>query len=253
MSQRVNLVNDQIYHIYNRGVRKGDIFFDRLDYQRWEELLYWCLHYDYTYSTYKMRVKQTKIDRGNPQAILQEIDQTRRFKISPVEILAYVHMPNHFHLILKQLVDNGITSFMHRIATGYSKYVNEKHDFTGSCYQGPFKAVRVETDEQLIQLYRYIHLNPLASGLANKKELLSYNWSSFPYFIKGEKNKFLSKKHIFDYFNKIDDLFKFTLAPFDGESIELIEKSTIDDDFNWYQEKKKERKEKIKKIIEKSI
>lgn len=253
MSQRINLINDQIYHIFNRGVRKNNIFFDYSDYRRWEELLYWCLHYHYSYSTYKMQIRQMRTGEGNPREILQYLNQTKRFKIPPVEILAYVHMPNHFHLILKQLVDNGITGFMHRISTSYSKYINEKYDFSGSCYQGPFKAVRAETDEQLIQLYRYIHTNPLASGLVSKRDLLDYKWSSFPSFIKGYKNKILSKKYLFDYFSKIEEFSSFTLAPYEEENIELIENSTIDDDFSWYKETRKAKKEKIREIISKNI
>lgn len=253
MSRSILLINDQIYHIFNRGVRKSNLFFDEVDYRRWEELLYWCLHYDYPYSTYKMQLRQIRDDKVNPQTILQRLNQTKRFKIPPVEILAYVHMPNHFHLILKQLTNNGITSFMHRIATGYSKYINEKYDFSGSCYQGPFKAVRVESDEQLIQLYRYIHINPLASGLIKKGDLFDYRWSSFPSFIAKYNNKILSKKYLFDYFSKIEGISSFTLAPYKEEDVELIENSTIDDDFSWYKEKRKAKKEKLREILSKNI
>ena len=78
-----------------------------------------------------------------------------------VEILAFVLMPNHFHLILQQKVDSGITKFMHKLGTGYTMYFNEKYSRVGHLFQGRFKAVLVEKDHHFLYLPHYIHLNPL--------------------------------------------------------------------------------------------
>lgn len=254
MSQRTVLfVNDRIYHVYNRGVRKSDIFLNNSDYRRWEELLYWCLNYNYTYSMYITRLRQARASGKDPQQITAEIKQVKRFDQPPVEILAYVHMPNHFHFILKQITDNGITSFMHRIGTSYSKYFNERHQLSGSLYQGKFQAKRVNTDEQLIHLFRYVHINPLSAGLISKQKLTKYPWSSLPSFVNRQKNKICTKKYLLDYFDNPDKLIKFTLAPFEKNAVDEIEKITIDDDFDWYREKRIEKKSYIKKALRKSI
>jgi putative transposase len=202
---------------------------------------------------YITRLRQAQASGKDPQQIIAEINRTKRFDQSAIEILAYVHMPNHFHFILKQITDNGITNFMHRIGTGYSKYFNERHQISGSLYQGKFQAKRVSTDEQLIHLFRYIHLNPLSAGLIRKQKLIEYPWSSLLSFVNRQKSKILTKKYLLDYFDNPDKLIEFTLAPFEENAIDEIEKITIDDDFDWYQEKRAEKKSYIKKALRNSI
>src|SRR5438132_12702278 len=90
-------------------------------------------------------------------------------------------MPNHFHFILKQRKENGISIFISLLINSYTKYFNTKYTRVGALLQGAFKSVIVESDEQLIHLSRYVHLNPRVSGLT--KNLESYPWSSYKEYL----------------------------------------------------------------------
>lgn len=85
-----------------------------------------------------------------------------------VQIIAYCIMPTHFHFILKQLRNNGITKFIGNLLNSYSRYFNLKRKRKGPLWVGPFKNVPVKTDEQLMHLTRYIHLNPVTASLVKK-------------------------------------------------------------------------------------
>lgn len=116
--------------------------------------------------------------------VLDEVQTADKY----VEIISFVLMPNHFHFLLKQIKDNGVSSFISQFTNSYTRYFNTIHERVGPIYQGVFKSVHVETDEQLIHLSRYIHLNPLVSNIVKKQELRSYPWSSFPDFLRGQSN-----------------------------------------------------------------
>ena len=80
-----------------------------------------------------------------------------------VDLICFCLMPNHFHLLLRQIEEDGIVKFVRNFQIGYSRYLNEKEKRSGALFEGQFKAVRVENDEQLIHVSRYIHLNPYSS------------------------------------------------------------------------------------------
>lgn len=90
-------------------------------------------------------------------------------------------MPTHFHLILKQLKENGISRFVNLILKSYSKYFNEMHKRKGPLWEGRFKNVLVKSDEQLLHLTRYIHLNPVSACSVNNPE--DWKFSSFREYI----------------------------------------------------------------------
>ena len=79
-------------------------------------------------------------------------------------------MPTHIHLVLRQLKDNGISKFMSNILNSYSRYFNLKHNRKGPLWEGRFKKIMVENDDQLLHLTRYIHLNPVTAYLVNRPE-----------------------------------------------------------------------------------
>jgi putative transposase len=94
-----------------------------------------------------------------------------------VNIIAYCFMPTHIHLILKQLEDNAISIYMNNILNSYTRYFNIRHKRKGPLWEGRFKKVRVVSDEQLLHLTRYIHLNPVTSNLIKEPE----QWSASSY------------------------------------------------------------------------
>lgn len=116
-----------------------------------------------------------------------------------VEILAFCFMPNHIHLLVKQIKDGGVSKFMQKVGIGLSKYFNKKYQRKGHVFQDAFKSVRVENDKQLMTVFNYIHVNPLSLYEPGWKEkgiidinksiefLENYKWSSYQDYI-GKKN-----------------------------------------------------------------
>lgn len=94
-------------------------------------------------------------------------------------------MPNHVHFLMREIEKNGIPKFMSNFQNSYAKYLNTKINRTGALFQSMFKAVRIESDEQLIHTCRYIHLNPLTSYvIKDMDDLENYPWSSYSEYFK---------------------------------------------------------------------
>ncbi len=104
-----------------------------------------------------------------------------------VEIAAYCIMPTHIHLILKQLKNNGISTYMGNVLNSYTRYFNNKTKRGGPLWESRFKNVEVESDEQLLHLTRYIHLNPSTANLAEYPE--DWDFSSYREFMGGIEEK----------------------------------------------------------------
>lgn len=169
------LVEDSYYHIYNRGVEKRIIFSDERDYQRFLQTLYYY-----------------QFEGPKPAFSTRHRFQIKDFSNNPkiVEVTCYCLMPNHFHLLLKQVSENGISEFLGKVINSYTKYYNTRHNRVGPLFQGVFKAVLVENNFQFMHLSRYIHLNPYASELIKERDQLKlYTYSSYSHFIGLEANK----------------------------------------------------------------
>jgi putative transposase len=123
----------------------------------------------------------------------QEYLESMRDSGRIVDIIAYSLMPNHFHLLLKQNKEKGVATYVANFVNAYTKYFNTKHERSGPLFQGVFKAVYVETDEQLVHLTRYIHLNPVASSLIAQEHLPTYQWSSYPAYLATTENDLVAK------------------------------------------------------------
>ena len=112
-------------------------------------------------------------------------------------------MPNHIHLLLKQVTDNGITDFMWKVSDSYTHYFNIKKSRKVPLFEGRFKSVRIESEQQLLHVSRYIHLNPYSSGLVKKiSELKDYAYSSLPEYFGLIKNGICQKDIVLSYFKK---------------------------------------------------
>lgn len=107
-----------------------------------------------------------------------------------VEVLAFCLMDNHYHFLIKQISANGTSRFISNLQNGYAKYFNIKTDRSGPLFQPMFKSVRIETDEQLLHVSRYIHLNPSTGYLVSIKNLINYHWSSLPCYIEDNFTQF---------------------------------------------------------------
>ncbi len=156
--RQIRFAEKEFYHLYNRGVDKRTIFAGKEDYDRF--LGYLFLLND------EKNIRPSNIFAGS-----KKDDPFSRSRRSPIVALgAYSLMPSHFHLLATPLVEGGISKFMHRLQTAYTMYFNEKHQRTGSLFEGTFKAKHARNDELLKYLFAYIHLSPA--------ELFDQGWES---------------------------------------------------------------------------
>lgn len=167
--RRIKFLTGEYYHVYNRGVEKRDVFLDRTDHFRF--------------------LSEMKIMNTAGKCLNEATSQLKEKRL--VSIVAYCLMPNHFHLLLKQVEEGGISKFMHKITTGYTMYFNVKYKRSGVLFQGPFKAKYIENDSYMLHLSRYIHLNPADiqefNGENKIKDLKEYEWSSLPFYLDQDK------------------------------------------------------------------
>lgn len=178
MLRKDKFVTGEYYHIYNRGIDKRIIFQDKGDRERFLMLMYIANNED-----------SLKLD--NLTNILHkkyiEIMNIKKGK-SLVSIGAWCLMPNHFHILVKQEVEDGITKFMRKLGTGYSMYFNNKYKRQGALFGGPFKSKLIESDDiYMRKLFSYIHLNPLEisfPGWDTDVRLLSKNTEELEAFLE---------------------------------------------------------------------
>lgn len=209
--QQTVFANNQFYHIFNRGVEKRITFTNRRDYNRFIDTLEY----------YRFKNPPSRFSfRGRPT-----IKQVKNDGLLLVEIICFCLMPNHFHLLLKQVEEGGVTKFLGKVANSYTKYFNTKYKRVGPLFQGTFKAVRMEDNEQLIHVSRYIHLNPLIGYIT--KDLKTHPYSSYLQFI-GLKSGFCNSSEILNFF-ETSNYEQFVLDQADyAESLKLIENQLLD-------------------------
>lgn len=219
--RKLLFANDEIYHIYNRSVEKRNIFQDedKKDYFRFVHDLF---EFNDTYPAENIYYKKDEMGISQfHETGTREIGKYYGKKKNNhkrellIEILTFCLMPNHFHLMVRQLREGGITDFMHKLGLGYALYFNKKYFRGGTLWQGRFKAVLVDRQEYFEYLPYYIHLNPLdlidkgwrEGKLKNYnkaiKFLEKYRWSSHLDYA-GKKNfpSVTSREYLTDYFGR---------------------------------------------------
>lgn len=204
--RKLKFVKGNIYHIFNRGVEKRDLFLDESD--KWRFLQGMFLFNDKDGATNLLwRIEREK-KRINFKVLREFIAVNRKDRKPLVRIMADCLMPNHFHFLVEEIEDKGISRFMHKFGIGYTKYFNEKYERVGSLFQGPFKAVQVEKEIQLLYLLVYINvLNPgqlvephlKKLGVRNMTAILKfaeqYPWSTHQEYL-GKRDSVLIDKGV---------------------------------------------------------
>jgi len=158
-TRRIGFTPNHIYHIYNRGVDKRSIFLE--DNDRWRYLQGLCLFNDENSSSNILW--QLEKNRGAVTLrVLKEFIANQQKERDPlVRIMVDCLMPNHYHLLIEELKEKGITRFLHKLNGGYAGYFNNKYGRSGSLFEGPFKAVLVDNETYLQYLLIYINVvNP---------------------------------------------------------------------------------------------
>lgn len=176
------------YHIYNRGVDK------RIVFQRFG-------HYLRFLTTIRSILK-------TGSATQRSIYNQGLALSTKIDILAYCLMPNHYHFLIKQTHESGITEFMQKLDTSYTMYFNLNNKRTGHLFEYAFKAKTIESDDVLLHVSRYIHLNPVIARLVETPE--QWRWSSYKEYIDNESPSLCNTKEILGHFASQDDYPKFT-------------------------------------------
>jgi putative transposase len=191
--RRIPLVNNEIYHIVVRGVGNSLIFKNEKD--RFRAIFSLYEFNDKKHVDIRSRRENQRKKRINEGPSF--VNSNKRDLI--VEILAFCFMPNHIHLLLKQITDQGISLFMRKFGTGYASYFNKKYKRQGYLFQGRFRSVHINNNNQLGVVFSYIHTNPASlatlgwkkSGNKNSIEVIkfleNYKWSSYLDYI-GKNN-----------------------------------------------------------------
>jgi len=139
-------------------------------------------------------------------------------------------MPNHFHFLLRQETDGGISKFLSQFLNSYTRYFNTKNERVGPLFLEDFKNVLVESEEQFLHLSRYIHLNPFSSSVVSSLEnLYTYEWSSLSEYIGGSEDYICDKEMIMNYFKTKESYKKFVSDRADYQrELKQIENLLID-------------------------
>lgn len=229
MTRRIHpIITNQIYHIFNKGIAGQPIFSSIYDYQRFINLIDY-----YRFSSTDLRFSfYNRLPIERKQRFLEEM---KMIKTTQVLIYAYCLMPNHFHLLVKEIESNGTRKFIANLQNSYAKYFNKKRKRNGSLFQEMFKIVRVENDEQFLHVARYIHLNPLTSYIIKKaSDLNKYAWSSYPSYLGKPQNEFIEQSMLLNYYKNKEDLKSFTLDQADYQKkIHDLDYLTLERNYNF--------------------
>ncbi|HEY4511704.1 MAG TPA: transposase [Candidatus Paceibacterota bacterium] len=193
-SRKVNLVEGEYYHLFNRGVDKRDIFMDKEDVERFHQ----C-----------MIEFNTKVPIGSiyENSFLKEKEKEDTPLVS---FISYCLNPNHYHHIMTPLVEKGIESFMQRLGTGYTLYFNNKYKRSGSLFQGKFKASHIDSNEYLLHVSAYVNLNDKTHQLGgSSSKLVRSSWDEY----RGiEKMGICNKDIILNQFKNSKEYEQFALS-----------------------------------------
>jgi len=215
--RKIKFTTAKYYHIYNRGVEKRKIFQDR---EENEKFIKGLQEYNTTIAVDVSRMQRSAKYRNVACDL-----QGERY----VDVLCYNTIINHYHLLLRQVREGGITEFMHKLGIGYTGFYNKKHERTGRLFESTFKAKAVENDSYLLHITRYIHLNPLKlidpnwkrQGIKDRLKaeefLKNYSWSSYKFFCGEFTNNIIPHDFVDMIIGEVGDYQKFALDWAEGD------------------------------------
>ena len=163
--------NDECYHVYNRGVDKRNIVMSGYDLDRFLKSMEFFNDIDPIVSLYSLSFEE---------------QSTRKKRKPLVDILVYCINPNHYHMILRQIVNGGISEFMKRLNGGYTRYFNHRYKRSGALLQGRFKSKYIGSEEYLLRVSAYVNLNDRVHQLSGSTtKLVRSSWQEYADQVSG--------------------------------------------------------------------
>ncbi len=221
-------IENGYYHIYNRGVEKRLVFLDTQDYAVF-------ISYLSDYLSFKDEIALRK-ELGEDNISSKEKDKILKSLLlknfyGKITLLAFCLMPNHIHLELKQTEPNTIALFMKSLCTRYTMYFNRKYNRVGALWQDAYKAVILESNEQILYLSKYIHKQALGT---QGQSLRSYNNnqnqpSSYPEYLGLRKTEWIHPEEILSYFSKNNSKLSYHNFVEDQDDLSVIDKLILED------------------------
>lgn len=169
-----SIIPHHYYHVYNRGVNKGPIYFSDENYHFFSDRL------------------------------------EKYFKINTAWIIAYCLMPNHFHLLVHPIIDNFGNQVMQPFSVSYTKAINKRYNRIGPLFQGPYQAKLIDKESYLLHLSRYIHLNPVSAGLVSQPD--HWEYSSYRDYIGIRRDGITRPETITENFADTSEYVEFVLS-----------------------------------------
>lgn len=189
------------YHIYNRGNGKMDIFRDEQDYLNF--------------------LKRLRLALGKAKGV-SSLDRFVPFQPGTFALIAYCLMPNHFHFQIEQCGDIPLGKLLHKVCTSYSIYFNKKYNHAGHVFQDQFKAIPIQSENQIAALSAYIHQNPKTAGLVDAPEMWVY--SSYQDYIGLRKGDLVDFDSVLSQFSNKDEYRLFV----EEQSEDILERKNIE-------------------------
>ena len=196
MRRKTRIAPGEHYHIFNRGNRKQAIFLDDRDRARF---LFLILALQSSTIVYNI---SDNVDYFTKHRVfsISERALKRLVKERTVELVEFILMPNHFHLIMREFIEGGIAKYMQRVLNAYTKYFNTRYGQSGHLFQGPYRDVHINDNNQLLYLSAYIHRNSREIAQWKNKEC-AHQWSSYTdYVAENRWGTLLSPNIILDQF-----------------------------------------------------
>src|SRR3989344_3194304 len=208
-THRPILSTNEIYHLYNRAIGKEPVFISKQFLNKILQIT--------NYYRYLQRISFSDFNRMT--ITLQQNYMASIINKPPlIEVYVFSFMPNHFHFLVKQLQDKGISLFLSNIQNSFAKNYNLINDRNGSLFDHSFKAKRIANSEEFIHVSRYIHINHVTAGIISFEQLLTYSWSSLPVYLASGNpqgslhsfaSQFINTKSILDHFKTPEKYLKF--------------------------------------------
>lgn len=251
MPRQIEFNENCVYHIYNRGAAKLPIFHSPADYQDFQDILRYLLvgfpHCEVPETSQSIRYPRSSIEKFH-LPISYNADPLGNGLFKPyLQLLVHSLMPNHFHLLIRLINPDGqlkrskgslrnfppVSEFIKRLLITYAHKFNYRNNHQGTLFQGRTKIKYVDSDEYVVQVARYIHLNASSAGLVKQPELWPYSdyqLYRFPKDLLSSRNFTYTKpEFILGYFNdRPEEYVRFVEAGIAPDEIIRISPFTID-------------------------